>query len=110
MEVHPGIFVSGPANQEWEPTPDYAGTEFHALVETDELHAGLFRIAQEGSITFPWSPPARETVIVLEGEVRIEIDGGPTVVLQPGSMASFAAGTRMTWHVKAPFRDAYVIG
>ena len=49
-------------------------------------------------------------MIVLEGEVRIEIDGGPTVVLQPGSMASFAAGTRMTWHVKAPFRDAYVVG
>jgi len=60
-------------------------------------------------MTFPWAPPSRETVLVLEGEVRIEIKGGPTLLLEPGSMASFASGTEMTWHVKAPFKDAYVI-
>jgi len=109
MEVHPGVFVSDPGSRRWEPTPDYPGTEFHALVETDELHAGLFRVPEEGSMTFPWAPPSRETVLVLEGEVRIEIKGGPTLLLEPGSIASFASGTEMTWHVKAPFKDAYVI-
>ena len=109
MEPHPGVFTSDIDTQEWEPVPDYPGTEFHALVESDSIHAGLWRITRQGSMTLPWMPPSRETMLVLEGEVRIEIADGPTLNLKPGSMASFPPGTEMTWHVTTPFKDMYVI-
>jgi uncharacterized cupin superfamily protein len=109
MEPHPGVFVSSTETPAWEPTPGYPGTEFHPLVEKDDYHAGLFRITGEGNMTFPWTPELRETVFVLEGEVRIEIADGPTLELKPGDIASYAAGTEMTWHVTRPFKDLYVI-
>jgi len=109
MEQHPGVFTSDIETQEWEPTPGYPGTEFHALVELDDFHAGLWRITGDGSVTLPWTPPSRETMLVLEGEVRIEIADGPTLNLKPGSMASFPPGAEMTLHVTTPFKDMYVI-
>jgi uncharacterized cupin superfamily protein len=78
-------------------------------VELDDVHAGLFRITGEGSVTFPWTPESRETMLVLEGEARIEVAGGPTLNLKPGGMASFPPGTKMTWHVTTPFKDMYVL-
>jgi uncharacterized cupin superfamily protein len=109
MEPHPGVFTSDTETQEWEPTPGYPGTEFHPLVELDDIHAGLWRITGKGTVTLPWRPPSRETMLVLEGEVRIEVAGGPTLNLKPGSMASFPAGAEMTFHVTTPFKDLYVI-
>lgn len=70
MEPHPGVFTSDIETREWEPTPDYPGTEFHPLVELDDIHAGLWRITGKGTVTLPWRPPSRETMLVLEGEVR----------------------------------------
>lgn len=109
MEPHPGLFTSDTETQAWEPTPGYPETEFHPLIESDDVKAGLFRIPGEGRVSFPWTPESRETLLVLEGEVRVEVTGGPTLNLKPGGMASFPAGTEMMWHVKTPFKDMYVI-
>ena len=40
----------------------------------------------------PWTPSQRETIHVLQGEVAIEIAGGPTLMLTPGDLASLPAG------------------
>ena len=109
MEEFPGVFTSGVDTDDWEPVPDSPGSEFHKLVETDGFRAGLWRVTGEGSSSFPWTPPAREAFLVLEGEVRIQVAGGPEVKLGPGSIASLAPGVETTWHVTTPFKDMYVI-
>ena len=57
-----------------------------------------------------YTPPSRETLIVLKGEARVEITGGPTLELRPGVLASIPAGTKTTWHVTPPFKEFWVIG
>ncbi len=42
--------------------------------------------------------PARETIVVLEGSVQIEIENGPTLDLSVGDMASMPKGAVTTWH------------
>ena len=108
MEVHPGVFVSNTATEEWEPDPEVGG-EMHVLVEDETAFAGLSRFT-DVDLVGPWTAPQRETVLVLEGRARIEIDGGPTVELGPGDFASFPKGTTMTWHLTLPFREVWFFG
>lgn len=109
-EIHLGVYMSDVDAQDWEPLAEYPGTEFHALVESDDYHAGLWRIPGEGSMTFRWSAPARDTFLVLEGEATIEIDDGPTIRIRPGSIVSLPADVGSTWYVMKPYKDLYVIG
>ena len=50
-----------------------------------------------------------ETVHVLEGSVRIEIDGGATLELGVGDIASFTAGGSGLWHILEPFCELFVL-
>ena len=105
MEVHPGTFVSSVEATEWEPDPDVGG-EWHVLVGESDGHAGMTRYTSDpGPIV--WAPPVREVLVVLEGSVRIEIAGGPTLELGVGDMASLPAGADVTWHVKVPYREIW---
>ena len=57
-----------------------------------------------------WTPPSNEVLLVLEGEVRIEIADGPTLELQPGDMATLPAGVETTWHLtKVPFKELAIL-
>src|SRR5262249_26705524 len=56
-----------------------------------------------------WTIPERETLLVLEGEARIEIAGGPTLELKRGDIASLPAGSETTWHLTTPFKEFWVI-
>jgi uncharacterized cupin superfamily protein len=46
---------------------------------------------------------------VLEGEVRIEITGGPALTLKPGDLASPPAGLETIWHITPPFTELWVL-
>lgn len=73
--MHPGVFVSKAATGDWQPDPDVPGSEMHELVHRDGVWAGLTRFtASEGPVS--WTPEQREVALVLEGSVRIEIEGG----------------------------------
>jgi uncharacterized cupin superfamily protein len=52
----------------------------------------------------------RETLLVLEGAARIEIDGGPTIILQVGDLASLPKGAVTTWHLTLPFKELWFFG
>jgi uncharacterized cupin superfamily protein len=108
MEVHPGVFVSSTSTEAWEPDPEVPGTEMHELVEADGVAAGMTRIIQAGE-PIEWTPPQRETILVLEGFVQIEVTDGPTLELGPGDMASLAPRVATTWHVTVPFKELWVI-
>lgn len=108
MEVSPGVFVTSTSTTDWEPDPEVPGTEMHTFVEADGVAAGMTRILSAPE-AIPWTPPRRETLLVLEGSVRIEIEEGPTLELGVGDMASLAPGIATTWHVATPFRETWVI-
>ena len=80
MEPYPGVFVSNVRTEEWEPDPEVPGSEMHELVHADGVWAGLTRFTSVDGPS-PWTPSQRETIHVLQGEVAIEIAGGPTLML-----------------------------
>jgi len=98
MEPHPGVFRSDVRTKEWEPDPEVPGSEMHELVHADGVWAGLTRFTTVEGPT-PWTPSQRETIHVLEGEVTIEIAGGPALTLKPGDLASLPAGLETIWHI-----------
>jgi quercetin dioxygenase-like cupin family protein len=111
MELHPGIVVSNVDTKEWRADPEIGGgAEEHVLFETDALRAGLSRFSEEADTTLPvWTLPATEVLLVLEGEARIEIEGGPELELKPGDMATLPKGAVTTWHLTLPFKELWVL-
>jgi uncharacterized cupin superfamily protein len=108
MEVWPGVFVSQLSTTDWRPDPEVPGTEMHELMDVNGVSAGLTRLTTvDGPIQ--WTPPQRETIHILEGTVRIEISGGPTLELAAGDMASLPAGIDTMWHVTTPFKEFWVL-
>src|ERR1700734_4107838 len=94
MEPYPGVFVSSLSATAWEPDPEVGG-EMHVL-------RGARRAC-------PATLPGRETLLVVEGAARIEIDDGPVLELMVGDIASLPAGARTTWYLTTPFREFWVI-
>jgi uncharacterized cupin superfamily protein len=47
--------------------------------------------------------------LVLEGEARIEIEGGPELNLKQGDMARLPKGAVTTWHLTLPFKEMWVL-
>ncbi len=68
--------------------------------------AGVFR-CDPSVFRYAWD--ADETIHVLEGSVRIEVDGGDSIDLGPGGLASFSAGDTGVWNVLAPFCEVFVL-
>lgn len=58
----------------------------------------------------PWTLPERETLLVLEGAARIEIEDGPTIRLQVGDLAWLPKGAVTTWHLTLPFKELWFFG
>jgi uncharacterized cupin superfamily protein len=108
MEVHPGVFVSNIDTDEWQPDPEVGG-QMHVLVEVEGAYAGMSRFVDVDTVG-PWTLPVRETVLILEGAARIEIAGGPTLVLRVGEMASLPEGATTTWHLTLPFKEIWFFG
>jgi uncharacterized cupin superfamily protein len=105
-EVHAGIFVSSVSTDVWEPDPEVGG-EMHVVCDVGH-EAGLSRFTEDtGPVC--WTLPARETVLVLEGEARLEIADGPTLELKSGDIVSLPEGARTTWHVSRPFTEFWVV-
>ncbi len=109
MESSRGVFVSTVSPNDWIDDPDVPGSQMHELVHEGDLWAGLTRIL-DMSGPIPWTPHRRETIHVLEGSVKIEIEGRPPLDIGPGDIASFPAGLSMIWHVTAPFKELWFFG
>ena len=70
------------------------------------LYAGMFTAAPS---RFRYTFAGDESLHVLDGDVEIELDGGPAVRLGPGEIASFPKGASSTWTVHRPLRKFFVI-
>ncbi|MDO6962674.1 cupin domain-containing protein [Rhizobium alvei] len=50
--------------------------------------------------SFWWTFYSEETVMILEGEVRVTSEAGETRVLKPGDIAYFAQDSRALWEIE----------
>jgi len=94
-----GIYVSRTDTEEWEPDDEVGGSAHMLFDEGDTSKVGLWR-ADPGPPRGPSDPvvlPARETIVVLEGTVRVGIDGETDLDLGPGDMASMPEGSSIVW-------------
>jgi uncharacterized cupin superfamily protein len=106
-EIHPGVFLSNVRTDAWEPDPEVGG-EMHILCSGVGVEAGLSRFT-DASKPVSWTLPERETLVVLDGEAKLQIRGGPTLDLSAGDMISLPKGARTTWHMTPEFREFWVI-
>ena len=108
MEPHPGVFVSRTSTDDWKLDPEVPGSQMHELVHGDGVWAGFTRFTNvEGPVS--WTPEQREVALILEGSVRIEIEGGGTLELQEGDLFSLPPGVGTTWHISTPFKEMWVL-
>ncbi len=70
------------------------------------LYTGMFT-AQPS--TFRYVFGGDESLHVLDGDLDVAVDGGETVTLSPGDIASFPKGASSTWTLRAPLRKFFVI-
>ena len=108
MEPHPGVFVSNTSTDAWVSDPEVPGTVMHELVHADGVVAGMTKYTDAGE-PVTWTPEQREVAIILEGSVRIEIAGGPTLDLSVGDLFSIPPGLETTWHFTTPFKEMWVL-
>ena len=106
-EPQPGVFVTSLSTDAWEPDPDVGGL-MHILCDVPGVWAGFTRY-DTAPAPVAWTPPHRETFMILEGAVRIDIANGATLEMHTGDIASLPAGTETTWHITAPFREFWVL-
>lgn len=105
MELGDGVFVSSLSTDQWEPDPEIGG-EMHNVLRG----VGLSRYREDPTSPVEYTMPERETFLVLEGQARIEIAGGPMLQLKAGDIASIPKGSQTTWHITAPYREFWVFG
>lgn len=108
-EVSDGVFVTKAGEETFE-ADDEVGGSVHVLRDDDDVQAGVWVAPDESGEGTPFEFPHHETVYVLEGEVEIEIAGGPTLRLRRGDMASFRKGVRSTWRPGPGFKEFWVYG
>lgn len=70
------------------------------------LFAGLWT---HEPATFDYVFPGDETFHVLEGNVRITVEGGETVSLGPGDIVSFSKGQASNWVITRKLKKFFVI-
>lgn len=110
--------TSADASDGWEPfeLPDGSTVGEVRLLRGDDTDGGSYfngfwRVTSaEPPPPFPYEMAQNETIYVIEGELTIEVEDGPTLTLGPGDMASFRPGTKTTWRLmRTPFREAFVL-
>ena len=108
MEIARGIFLSNLDAGDWRYDAEVGG-EMHVVVEDETAYVGLERFSASPP-PIEWTLPERETVLVIEGAARIELEGGPTLDLRVGDLASLPKGAVTRWHLTTPFKELWFFG
>ena len=103
-----GVYASRVDSDGFEADEEIGGFT-HMLFDDGSASVGLWKPGSDvGDFPKTGALPARETIVVLVGSVRIEIEDGPTLDLGVGDMASMPKGAVTTWHPSAEFKEIWV--
>jgi len=100
-----GVFLSRVDSDEFEPDDEDGGFA-HWVFSEGGSSAGMWKPDPAVS-KYEIELSARELVVVLEGSVRIEIEGAPTLDLRAGDIAALPKGARTTWEPSHDFREVW---
>jgi uncharacterized cupin superfamily protein len=101
------VFVSSLDADGWEHDEETGGL-VHLLRADEAVQAGLWKPGAVAGKVIELELQADETLLVLEGSGRLEVDDGPALELSPGVMVSLQKGARTKWVVDAAFREFWV--
>jgi uncharacterized protein len=101
------MFVSRVDADDWE-HDDETGGLVHLLRADEAVQAGLWKPGALAGKVIEIELVADETLLVLDGSGRLQVDGGRTLELRPGDMISLQKGARTKWVVDAAFREFWV--
>ena len=99
VDLGEGVYVSRIDPEDWDRDPDVGGRVHLLFEEPDGSTVGLWR-------TDPQDPPGpgdaveiplRETILVLQGSVRIGIDDRELLDLGTGEIVSIPQGAMVAW-------------
>jgi len=108
MDLGGGVYVSHVDSGEFEPDDEVGGL-MHMLFEEGEAMAGLWKPEPELTRDYVVDAAlARETIVVLSGSARIEVQGGPTLDLSVGDIASLPSGAVTKWSPSLDFKKVWV--
>jgi uncharacterized cupin superfamily protein len=93
-----GVYQSRTTTDTWQPDSDVGGWSHLLFEHGEDSMAGLWRADPDAERRMTEVPiPARETILVLEGSVRVAVDGGESRDLVVGDMISIPAGSVVGW-------------
>jgi uncharacterized protein len=110
-----GSFVHRAADLELEPAPLDPETVLDGTPEVSEL---VLDTSQDGRVVrgvWQITPgvvrdvEADELFVVISGRATVEVEGGPTLELEPGVVAVLRAGDRTVWRVHETLRKVFQI-
>lgn len=92
-----GVYASRTGTDAWERDEEVGGSA-HMLFDHGATKAGLWRAGPDASGTSnDVEIPARETLLVLEGSVRVTIDRSDIHELRIGDILSIPGGSLVGW-------------
>jgi uncharacterized cupin superfamily protein len=102
-----GISVSRGASDGFEPDDEVGGL-VQMLFEDGVAMAGRWKPDPGVRSYAGLVLPARETIVVLAGSTRIEVESGPTLDLGVGDVASMPKGAVTAWYPSPDFVKFWV--
>ncbi len=107
VDARTDVYRSRIDTEDWE-ADDEVGGQAHMLFDLGPTKAGLWRAGPGGPPDPSEVPiPSRETIVVLEGSVRVGVDGAPHD-LGMGDMLSIPAGAAVGWDPSADCKVFWV--
>ncbi len=76
----------------------------------EELGVNSWPIWEKEVSRFDWSYDSQETCYILEGQVKIEPEGGEAVEFGPGDLVVFPEGLNCVWDISTPVKKHYKMG
>lgn len=91
----------------WE-HDDETGGIVHMLHSDDAVEVGLWRPGTTANTTIEVTRQARETVLVLSGNARLQVNDDPPCDLRPGNIVTLPPGARTRWVVDHSFSELWI--
>jgi uncharacterized cupin superfamily protein len=101
------VSVSHLDASEWEHDEETGGL-VHMLRATDSVEIGLWKPGPVADTPFEVSLEADETLFVLAGSGRLQVNGDAPLELRPGDIVSLPRGALARWVVDEAFRELWV--
>ncbi|WP_051305096.1 cupin domain-containing protein [Chitinilyticum litopenaei] len=81
-----------------------------AAERLSELGVAGWPVWEKEVSCFPWHYGASETCYLLAGRVTVTPDGGESITLAAGDLATFPAGMSCVWDIHEALRKHYRFG